>query len=223
MSRLNRRLDFDKGGKHSVRLSELEKGDLGICRQLLEVAKKGVSLNLLVHRKPTMMGVSDACPYGIGGFLLTGTAWRIRIPEWSILTRAPGVNNVLEFLGMAVNVLLLCREASCTEHDCLMVLGDNTSAIGWLHRSGRMDRDSPFWKPVSMIARKTASTILDSKVCLCSQHVKGVDNVVADLLSYEGDRRTVEGKGRTGNGSFRYRHSKYHEIRILSGGKHNGN
>ena len=42
------------------------------------------------------------------------------------------MNNILEFLGMVISVLLLIKESIDVDHPCLLALGDNTSAVGWL-------------------------------------------------------------------------------------------
>jgi hypothetical protein len=62
-------------------------------------------------------------------------------PSGSSLFGHPGINNLLEFLGMVVNVWL--ESKSCTntmgeEYACILALGDNTSAIGWLHKTASL-------------------------------------------------------------------------------------
>ena len=130
----------------------------------------------------------------MGGYSLrTGKAWRIRIPTGSIIYGHPGINNLLlEFLGMIVNVWLecqSCQETPCEEHACILALGDNTSAIGWLHKTARLDRNRPAHAAHLFAARHLAMVVLRADCCLASQHIKGVHNVVADLLSYAGDTR----------------------------------
>jgi hypothetical protein len=67
----------------------------------------GISINLIVTRRPSRLCWSDSCPFGIGGYsLLTGFAWRIRIPTGSVIYGLNLVNNLLEFLGVAINILL---------------------------------------------------------------------------------------------------------------------
>ena len=41
-----------------------------------------------------------------------------------------------------------------------------------------------------MIARKVAATVLKAEAQLCSQHLAGVTNIVADILSFEGSCRS---------------------------------
>jgi hypothetical protein len=127
----------------------------------------------------------------VGGLLPQGGAWRIRVPRDCPFYGDDTANNVLEFLGMAVSVMLLLREASKDQedHPCLLVLGDNTSAVSWIFRSGRVSRNSRYYPAVKFIARAIALHALQAGAQICSQHLAGVTNVVADLLSFEGDCR----------------------------------
>jgi hypothetical protein len=96
------------------------------------------------------------------------------------------VNNVLEFLAMAVTIWLIILDCSSQglSHECILSLGDNTSAIGWIFRSTRLKPESPYYAPVQIISRKIALLVTDSEQCLCSQHRKGGNNFIADWLSF---------------------------------------
>jgi len=177
----------------NLELSEDVIRDLELWKTFLAKAHRGVSLNLVTIRKPTRICWSDACPFGIGGYsLATGKAWRVKIPSESILFGHPGINNLLEFLGMVVNVWLECRSCQDTrgeEHACILALGDNTSAIGWLHKSASLGRNRPAHAAHLFAARHLATRVLAADCCIASQHIKGVHNIVSDLLSYAGNCR----------------------------------
>jgi hypothetical protein len=177
--------------RQRLRLTEEEKSDLELWESFLTTANNGISINLLVIRNPTRMAWSDSCPFGIGGYTLSGTAWRIRVPREAPYYGDDSVNNVLEFLGMAISVLLLLKEAkkSGEAFPCLLVLGDNTSAISWLFKSGRVSKSIYYYPTIKMIARHLARCVNESKAQLCSQHIAGEENQVADILSYEGSCR----------------------------------
>jgi hypothetical protein len=100
-------------------------------------------------------------------------------------------NNVLEFLGMMITVWLVILEwaQQGSKQECILALGDNTSAIGWLYKSGRLLPGLPYYKPVQLIAGKLARIVIASSNCLTSQHIKGAYNTVANLLSYASDVR----------------------------------
>jgi hypothetical protein len=172
-------------------LSKEELNDLHLWLKFLNLARSGISLNRLTVRRPTQLGLSDSCPFGLGGFSLNGRAWRLQIPPSCAFYGDSTINNLLEFLAMMVTIwiiLLECDELGLSE-ECILVLGDNTSAIGWLFRSGRIPKSSFYYEAVQLVARKLAELITDSSHILASQHLKGQKNVVADLLSYVGSSR----------------------------------
>ena len=187
MSRIRKGLE-DKGKGRQRRVSAAAIEDLRLWLGFLSHANRGVSMNLLVTREPDMVCWSDACPLGIGGYSLSGRAWRLRIPETSPIHGHIGVNNLLEFLGMGINVWLSCIESEGGEN-CILAIGDNTSAIGWLHNSSHLDVEGTVHRAHLQVARKIATVLTEYKCCLASQHLKGELNVVADLLSFEGGER----------------------------------
>jgi hypothetical protein len=142
-------------------------------------------------RQPSRLAISDSCPFGIGGFLLEGRAWRIRIPESSPIYGRSIFNNFLEFLGMIVNIWLMCLEFT-SRSECLLAAGDNTSAIGWLFRSSQIPKESLYYDAVQLGARKVAELVTESEHCLASQHIKGEMNVVPDLLSWSNNVRGTQ-------------------------------
>ena len=86
-------------------------------------------MNLLVTREPDKVCWSDTCPLGKEGYILSGRAWRLRIPDTSPIHGNKVINNLLEFLGMAINIWLSCLDSDGCE-SCILAIGDNTSAIG---------------------------------------------------------------------------------------------
>jgi hypothetical protein len=144
-------------------------------------------MNLVVHGRPNLIGISDSCPWG--GFLLTGFAWRLLIPAVAVFYGISAANNLLEFLAMTINIWLSI--ISGTRLDCILGVGDNRSGIGWIKRSGHLPLDSIYAAAVLilMIARKIATLVTEWDGCLASQHLKGQHNDVYDLLSYSGECR----------------------------------
>jgi hypothetical protein len=191
LNRIRLRLRVRKHKKQALSLTQAEIDDFDLWVFFLLKARAGISMNSMTIRQPSKICWSDSCPFGVGGFLLSGRAWRIRIPESSPLYGLDIANNVLEFLGMMVTIWLVLIECAETgsQHDCILALGDNTSAIGWLHKSGKLPPDSAYYESVQLIARKLARLVTDSSHCLASQHIKGDKNTVSDLLSFAGDTR----------------------------------
>jgi hypothetical protein len=51
-------------------LSTEELRDLHLWLKFLNLARAGISLNRMTIRRPTQLGLSDSCPFGLGGFTL---------------------------------------------------------------------------------------------------------------------------------------------------------
>jgi hypothetical protein len=196
LGRLYRRLKRRRRKDQGITLHRSEIDNLKLWTKFLSKARAEISLNLITHRRPAKLGLSDSCPYGLRGFSWSGRAWRIQIPTDSVLYGDDTVNNVLEFLAMAITLWLMVIE--CTHvgarHECLLALGDNTSAIGWLFRSSKLDHDSKYFTVVELIARQVVTLLLDSEHCLFGQHIWGKQNTVSDMLSYMMQQR---GDGQT--------------------------
>ncbi|NER25769.1 MAG: hypothetical protein F6J96_34770 [Symploca sp. SIO1C2] len=175
--------------KKLVRLSTEEIEDLRLWREFLQTARDGISLNLLTVRNPSALAWSDSCPFGLGGYTLNGRAWRILLDRESPIYGDDRANNILEFLGMAVSLLLLIKETTAEKWPCLLALGDNTSAVGWVFRTGKLPKTSIYYAAAKAIARKIAREAIAAGVQICSQHIQGEKNDVADALTFEGDAR----------------------------------
>ncbi|NER26087.1 MAG: hypothetical protein F6J96_36445, partial [Symploca sp. SIO1C2] len=190
LNELRRRADPSKRrSKEKIRLSRSEIEDLKLWVEFLQVARSGISLNLLTVRNPSALAWSDSCPYGLGGYTLRGRAWRLLIPEDSPIYGLDPTNNILEFLGMAVSILLMIEETRGEAQPCLMALGDNTSAIGSIFKTGRLKRTSIYYQAAKEIARHLAREAMKAGVQICAQHLQGEKNDIADALTYEGDVR----------------------------------
>jgi hypothetical protein len=184
---------LNKNSKARIRLSAEVIEDLKLWLAFLRSARTGISMNLIVTRQPSRLCFSDSCPYGIGGWNTRGRAWRIRIPKTSVLYGNKKINNLLEFIGMAINILLEIKFEPATTEDggfpCILALGDSTSAIGWLHRTSSLDPSNPCHHAHLQVARHVASVLMHSNACLASQHIKGDENLIADLLSFTSQER----------------------------------
>jgi hypothetical protein len=188
LTRFRTLIDRDRPQAQQVIVSRQLALDAELWEHFLLKAHKGISMNRVTIRQPTKLAVSDSCPFGIGGFLLDGRAWRLRIPKSSPVYGQSTVNNFLEFPGMVKNVWLMCLTFT-EKSESLLAVGDNTSAIGWMFRSSKVPKESLYYAALQMGARKLATLIIDSEHCLASQHTKGQANMVADLLSWSGDVR----------------------------------
>ena len=109
----------------STRLSTEEIKDLELWIKFLRLANRGVSLNSLVFRKYEVVGISDACEYGMGGYTTNGQAWRFLLPP-----NLQGVFtvNFLEFCAVIITLWLELLENKTNV--CYLVLSDSSSALG---------------------------------------------------------------------------------------------
>jgi hypothetical protein len=189
LSRLRDRVKKRRHKKQSISLSGEELDDLRLWVKFLTTAHLGISMNRVTIRQPTRICISDACPWGIAGYSLRGPAWRIVIPHCTPLRGDSRFNNLFEFIGTAVTAWLECLDSDDGTEECILALGDNMSALGWIYRSSRVKPTSMSHMAIQKVARRLATVFLESSHCLASQHLKGDHNVVADLLSFAGNDR----------------------------------
>ena len=69
--------------------------------------------------------------------------------------------------------------------DCVLIMGDSTTAIEWIHKSRyREEGESAERHAVRLlIARKLAELVLENDLTLYSQWFPGTHNIIADSLS----------------------------------------
>jgi hypothetical protein len=115
-------------GKNRLKVPAAIADNLQLWMDLLAKAKQGISINLIVTRRPSRVCWLDSCPFGIGGnSLVAGFAWRIQIPRKSTIYSSNHVNNLLEFLGMAINILLELKYCKREDQDCILALAPQHS------------------------------------------------------------------------------------------------
>jgi hypothetical protein len=159
-----------------------EIADLVLWTHFLSQARAEILMNLLTLRRPSQVGILDTCPFGMGGFTWTGQAWRIRISPSSIIYGVLEANNVLEFLAMAITIWLIILDCAARDltNECILGLGDNTSAIGWIFRSTCLRSESAYYAPVQFLARKVARLTTELQQCLCVRHLQGGSDFIPD-------------------------------------------
>jgi hypothetical protein len=167
-----------------------ERQDLRLLRHLLATAKQGVSLNNVVSRLPDHIGRSDAFEGGIGGYDLTsGKAWRFAIPAEYKNVKS---QNFLEYLACMTQLMCMLAECPWTEGDCFLSVGDNKSAIGWIHKSKFKPEEKSEQATHLALARHVTMLLADLNVIQFGQWLPGIDNGVADALSREHEMSDIE-------------------------------
>jgi hypothetical protein len=142
LSRLRDRMEQKRHKAQSINLSDEEIQDLRLWARFLNAAHLGLSMNRITIRQPTSLCMSDACPWGIAGYSLSGQGWRIAIPPCTPLRGVSRFNNLFEVIGTAVTAWLECLDLNADAEECILALGDNTLALGWIYRSSRVKATS---------------------------------------------------------------------------------
>ena len=169
--------------KHNQKLSKNALAEFELGRTFLKKAHNGISMNNIVFREPNRIYIGDASEHGLGGMCTrNGKAWRFLIPE---KLRGRAHINLLEFLIQVVSIWVDIDDNNINAHDCLLAMGDNTTAAGWCRRtnfreSTEGDQD---WIVKQNVARKLATLILEADCVLYTQWFKGSWNLVTDSLS----------------------------------------
>lgn len=166
-----------------TRLKPVEHDDLRLLCHLVSVAQRGISLKNIVRRMPDHIGRSDAFEGGIGGYNLgSGRAWRYQIP---LADRHKKSQNFLEYLACMTQLICMLEECEWRHDDCFLIVGDNTSALGWINKSNFKPETDPEQATHLALARHITTMLADFHVTQSGQWRPGIDNGVADtLLNY---------------------------------------
>jgi hypothetical protein len=87
-------------------------------------------------------------------------------------------------LGSVISIWQAILHERTSAEDCFLSLGDNSSAVGWLHKAS-VDPDKNL--SLFLASRKFAKILLSSNTCIYSQHIPGVSNKITDALSRKFD------------------------------------
>jgi len=102
MGRLYKALYQAKAHLGWTKFWQTELEDLSSHKRFLLHANRGVSLNIIAFRKPTLIFRSDACKFGLGGYnIASGNAWRWKIP--TDLCGRTSINS-LEFIVCVISI-----------------------------------------------------------------------------------------------------------------------
>ena len=156
--------------------------DFKLAEKFLLRARRGVNMNLITFRCPTLIYINDACEHGIGGFATHGRAWTWVLPP---PLRGRAHINLLEFIAQVVSIWIDIIEKKIQPLDCILGMGDNTASMGWLRRANFRENNEhdKEWYAKQQLARKLASLVLASDTVLYRQWFRGADNELADSLS----------------------------------------
>lgn len=159
----------------------------GLLLWLLGAAFIGISLNGLMLRCLTRITFSDSCPAGVGGFTSAAQAWRLKINKECIIHGKTFVNNVLEFLRMAISIWLSINKCYTTgkTQELILALGKHQRHL-LNQQTSHLRKDNVSYPAAKFIARKIANLLAVSGNFLDTQHLAGAKNNVLDLLTFDG-------------------------------------
>lgn len=178
-----RQLMYRAKHKRSIKITEEVEQDLLFLLKVLQLANKGISLNLITYRKVDRAYRSDACPAGIGGYSTEGRAWRMLIPA-NLQFRA--TLNMLEHLASIIGPWIDILEGTLDEFSCILSMTDSTTSAGWLKKSNFKESESEskeMTKAKLKLSRDHATRLMENNIKDYSQWFPGVLNEVADSLS----------------------------------------
>jgi hypothetical protein len=132
-------------------------------------------------QQPSCLLWPDLCPFGLGGYNLQGHGWCLCIPKLSPIYGSNLVNNLLELLALVIGIWLICLDKTALE-ECILTVGDNTSAISWLYKSGWMPTTLATYTAIQLVAHKLGSLLMTSLTILHPSTSKG--NTTLSQISF---------------------------------------
>ena len=86
-----------------------------------------ISLNLIIERYPDYIYITNSYKNGIGGFsILTGRAWRFKLPEY---LKGKVSNNVLEYLVEIIAIWQGILNEEILPLNCIFSGTDSTTTV----------------------------------------------------------------------------------------------
>lgn len=149
-------------------------------------------IGLMVRRQWTIKTLGDASYQGLGGFCTQlRCMWRLSredlqhfgfpMHEDEPLPGEDGTHiNILEFIALIIGLWLALTLAPPGSQPVLLATGDNTSALSWMYHASRTK--TPVVRRLARFCQALL-TYHPHHFALQKEHVKGVDNEVADVLS----------------------------------------
>ena len=160
-------------------IEQCEIDDLILWKKLLfHACHNGIDINHITFTEPSITCYSDACEYGLGGYIVNGPAWRFKLPDdlvgyFSI--------NFLEFIAAVLTIELAIHLKNDPSYPHrILSFTDNSSTLKWLF-SCKFDPSTHLSH--EKVGRHLAWLCTKNNVSLFSQHIPGTWNIIADSLS----------------------------------------
>ena len=111
--------------RRAINVNKGFRNDLLFMINVIKIAHNGISLNIIVYRRPTHIYRSDSCPAGLGGYSDSGFAWRYYLPS-HLQFRA--TNNLLEHLAAIITPWIDIIKDRLQPGDCALSMTDGTTS-----------------------------------------------------------------------------------------------
>jgi hypothetical protein len=131
LSRL-RDLQWKVMKQKSIAIPQPYQDDLELMTLFLEKAFTGVDMNLISFQHPTHICRSNSCPFGLGGYLHKGFAWRLELQDQYRFCTS---NNLLELIALIITPWIDMMAKCLQPGDCVLSMMDSTMSAGWLKRT----------------------------------------------------------------------------------------
>ena len=139
---------------------------------------EGVNINHITFTEPSITCYSDACEYGMGGYIVGGPAWRYELPKDLI---GKFSINLLEFIAASLTIQFAIKFKKDNNYPHrILAFTNSSSALGWLFKS---NFDTTKFESHDKVARDLAWFCISNNVSLFAQHIEGIRNIIADALS----------------------------------------
>ncbi len=131
LSRL-RSLQVRAKGRQSIPINNKCWRDINLMIHIIQIAHKGISMNINIYQWPTHIYHSDSCPAGLGGYSNCGFAWRYYLyPEHQFRATNDLLEHIAAFITPWVDIIRGCLHSGA----CALSMTNSTTSEGWLRKT----------------------------------------------------------------------------------------
>jgi hypothetical protein len=115
--------------QRSIAIPQPCRDNLKLMTLFVEKAFMGIDMNLISFQHPTHIYRSNSCPFGLGGYLHKGSAWRLEIQEQYCFCTS---NNLLRFIASIITPWIDMMTKCLQPGDFVLLMTDSTTSAVWL-------------------------------------------------------------------------------------------
>jgi hypothetical protein len=130
--------------------------DLELMINIIKIVHNGISMNIIVYRRPTHIYHSDSCPAGLRGYSNSGFAWQYCLkPEHQF----QATNNLLKHIAAIITPWVDIIQGCLHSGTCALSMTNSTTSEGWLHKTNFSElKENPIQATVRLeVARMHAT------------------------------------------------------------------